>query len=126
MLSIPATTNIFIVTGVTDLRKSYDTLAAIVSENLSEDPFTGDIFVFCNRRRNRLKMLVWEPSGFWLLSKRLEQGTFSWPKSAEASVNMTYAELAMLLDGIDASDAVRRRWYERPGTERRRTFVQSR
>lgn len=113
MLTFAPSTKIFLVSGVTDLRKQYDSLAAIVSGTLKDDPYSGSVFVFCNRRRNRIKILVWDHSGFWILAKRLEQGTFAWPDGKEQKVDMTSQELAVLLAGIDLRGARRRRWYER-------------
>ena len=68
---------IFLAQGATDMRKSYDTLAALVADALGSDPYSGDVFVFVGKRRDRVKILVWEVSGFWLCSKRLERGTFA-------------------------------------------------
>ena len=125
MLNFGVTTEIFLVTGVTDMRKSFDTLSAIVSETLRRDPYSGQVFVFCNRGRNRVKILVWDRSGFFLLAKRLERGTFSWPESEEKSIDITPEELTLLLGGIDLRDAKRRRWYKRPGTSTRGSLVAS-
>lgn len=123
MLNIGHGTKIFLVTGATDMRKSYDTLAAIVSNILDEDPYSGDLFAFANRGRNRVKLLLWDQSGFWLFAKRLEKGTFAWPESGEKSIDMTPEELALLLGGIDLEGAKRRRWYKRPQHEEVRTLV---
>jgi transposase len=93
------------------MRKSIDGLAAATRLVLGRDPCSGDVFVFCNRRRNRLKALVWEESGFWLMLKRLEKGTFNWPalaNSRETEIEMTLSELAALIDGLDIR-VVRRR-----------------
>ena len=126
MLSIAPRTRIFLVTGATDLRKSFDTLSAIVSGTLKEDPYSGHLYLFCNRLRNRLKILVWNRSGFWVLANRLEKGTFSWPESAEKTIDMTPEELALLLGGIDLRAARRRRWYVRPDAKREKELISSR
>ena len=123
MLNIAPGTKIFLVTGTTDMRKSYDTLAAIVKTTLEEDPFSGHLFAFANRGRNRVKLLFWDRSGFWLFSKRLEKGTFAWPDSPEKSIDMTPEELTLLLGGIDLEGAKRRRWYKRPEHEEVKTLV---
>lgn len=125
MLNFGATTEIFLVTGVTDMRKSFDTLSAIVSETLKRDPYSGQVFCFCNRGRNRVKILVWDRSGFFLLAKRLEKGTFAWPESETESIDITPEELTLLLGGIDLHDAKRRAWYERPDATPRRSLVAS-
>ena len=77
MLTVGTGSKVFLVAGVTDMRKSFDTLAAVVREVIDDDPLSGHLFVFCNRRRDRLKVLIWEESGFWLLaSKRLSNRTY--------------------------------------------------
>lgn len=114
MLSISPATKIFIIAGATDMRKQFDSLAAVVSGVLKMDPFSGQVFVFCNRKRNRLKILLFERSGFWVCAKRLEKGTFAWPDCCAATAEMTYEELVVLLGGLDLRGARRRSWYERP------------
>ena len=88
----------------------------MVSERLGEDLRQGALFVFTNRRHTRLKILYWDGRGLWLLMKRLEKGTFAWPKAVEAqAVKLSLAPeaLAMLTDGIDLRGARLRPWYER-------------
>ena len=113
MLSIPPSTKIFLVAGVTDMRKHFDSLSAIVSGTLRLDPYSGHIFVFSNRKRDRVKILFFDRSGFWVCAKRLERGTFAWPSASNGTVEMSSEELAVLLAGIDLRGARRRRWYER-------------
>jgi len=113
MLSIGAGAKVFLVAGPTDMRKSFDTLAAVVRNVIRDDPLSGHLFVFCNRRRDRLKVLLWEESGFWLLAKRLEQGTFTWPESSRLKVEHSTAELAALLAGLELSGHRRRRYQRR-------------
>ncbi len=110
MLNIGTGAKVFLVAGTTDMRKSYDTLAAVVRGVIGDDPLSGHLFVFCNRRRDRLKVLVWEESGFWLLAKRLEQGTFIWPDSSRRKVEYSTAELAAMLAGLELSGRRRRRY----------------
>jgi len=117
MLSLTPATQIFLVTGATDMRKSFNGLVAIVENVLGRDILTGHIFVFTNRLRNRLKLLFWDRTGLWVCAKRLEKGTFFWPEAGEASVEMTAAELALILGGIDLKDTRRRRWFERRTVE---------
>ena len=114
MLSIAATTRIFLAAGATDLRKSFDTLGAIVRNTLLKDDLSGDYFVFCNRRRNRIKILLYERGGYWLLAKRLERGTFAWPEIGSTYLEMSREELTLLLGGIDAKETRKRPWYQRP------------
>lgn len=94
------------------MRKSFDTLASIVTDQLGVDPLTGALFVFCNRSRNRLKVLWWDRGGFLLLCKRLERGTFSWPAPDAKSVEYTLEEFSLLLAGIDVAQVRVRRWFE--------------
>lgn len=109
MLSLPPSVKIFLAPGATDMRKAIDGLVALTRAVLSADPLSGHLFVFCNRRRDRLKILVWDRSGFWLLMKRLERGTFCWP-SDESPVTLTWKELTVLLEGFDPQ---RGRWRPR-------------
>lgn len=111
MLSFPGR-QIFLVAGVTDMRKSFNGLPAIVENVLEKNPLSGQVFVFCNRRCNRLKILFFEKSGYWVCAKRLERGTFAWPKVGGVSLEMSLEQLAMLLGGIDFTETKRRRWYK--------------
>ena len=113
MLNVTAATRIFLVAGPTDMRKSFNGLQAIVAGELKKNALTGDLFVFSNRRRDLLKVLYWDRSGFWVCAKRLEAGTFAWPDTGGNSIEMTREELALLLGGIDFRGTKRRRWYAR-------------
>lgn len=97
MLSFAPSVRIFIARGPTDLRRSFDRLAAMVESVLGQDPFSGHVFAFFNRRRDRVKLLFWERGGFWLLYKRLEQGSFADLDRAEITVR----DLFLLLEGIE-------------------------
>jgi len=108
VLSLPVSVRIFVAREPTDLRRSFDRLAAMVAEVLGEDPFSGHLFCFFNRRRDRAKLLVWDRGGFWLLYKRLEAGTFAVPAERE----ITGRTLFLLLEGIDV--VRERRRYARP------------
>jgi transposase len=116
MLSFPGSLRVFVALESCDMRKGHNGLLALVSEQLEEDVRGGAIFVFSNRRHDRLKMLYFDGSGLWLLSKRLERGTFAWPKSVEPGqrkLRLAPEALAMLTDGIDLRGARMRPWYER-------------
>jgi len=116
MLSFTGGLKVFVALEPVDLRKSFSGLEGLVSERLGEDLRQGALFVFINRRHTRLKILCWDGTGLWLLIKRLEQGTFSWPKNIEAGrvkLKLTPEALAMLTDGIDLRGAKLRPWYER-------------
>ena len=86
---------------MTDLRRGFDGLAAIVQEKLAADPFTGHVFVFRGRRGDLVKLLWWDGDGLCLFAKRLERGRFIWPKASEGSIHLSAAQLSMLLEGID-------------------------
>lgn len=114
MLTLSPAVRIYVATGATDLRRSIDGLSGLVRERFDRDPLSGHLFLFRNRRGDRLKILVWDHSGFWVLYKRLEQGTFAWPVDAtDAPVEMHHRDLLLLLSGVDVAGTRRRRWYER-------------
>ncbi len=81
--------------------------------SLGHDPLDGSLYVFSNRRRDRIKILFWEPGGYWLCTRRLEQGTFRWPKRDEPSARYSREELTLLLGGIDLAQTRKRKWYRR-------------
>lgn len=91
---------VYLACGATDLRKSIDSLAVLVKERFNLDPFSSALFVFCNRRRDKLKILHWEHNGFWLDHRRLEKGTFKWPSSNKEMITITGRQLRWLLDGL--------------------------
>lgn len=91
---------IYLACGATDLRKSVDGLSAIVSQRFMLDPFGSNIFLFCNKKKDKFKALVWDANGFILLYKRLEQGKFQWPKSPDEARLITHQELRWLLEGL--------------------------
>ena len=113
MLTLSPAVRIYLATGPTDLRRSIDGLSAVVRERFGLDPLAGHLFLFRNRRGDRLKILAWDRSGFWILYKRLEQGTFAWPDEVIGPVEMRSTDLALLLAGVDIAQTRRRRWYER-------------
>ena len=115
MLSLPSSVRIFIARGVTDMRKSFDTLAALVCDVIDEDPQSGHLFVFVNRRRDRVKILWWDRSGYCLLAKRLEHGQFRVYDRASGSAGsfeIAVSDLTLLLEGIDLRGARRRRTHD--------------
>lgn len=116
MLSFSGSLKVFVAVEPCDLRKGFNGLYAAVTERLGEDPKGGALFVFCNRRRTRLKILCWDGTGLWVLTKRLEQGTFSWPRPSEPQTTklvLTPPALALLTDGVDLRGAKLRPWYQR-------------
>lgn len=115
MIPFGPATRIFLAPGPTDMRRSFDGLAETVRLHLGDDPLSGHLFVFTNRRRNRLKILVWDGSGLWVCAKRLEEGTFRWPtpEPGQTRVRLSAEELALLLGGLDWLATSRRRWWRR-------------
>ncbi len=101
MIGPPPNTRVWIAAGVTDMRKSFDGLAAMVQITLERDPFSGHVFVFRGRRGDRIKLLWYSGDGMCLLAKRLNEGRFVWPQASSGSVHLTPAQLSMLLEGID-------------------------
>jgi transposase len=108
MLSLPPSVRIYLCTAPTDMRRGFDGLAALTREMLCQDPLSGHLFVFGNKRADRVKILYWDRSGFCLWYKRIEKGRFHFPDGATASVQLDAAELALLLEGIQLQHAVRR------------------
>jgi transposase len=104
---------IYLCTAPADMRKGFDSLAALVREGLGYDPLSGHLFLFVGRAKDRLKILYWDKDGFAIWYKRLEEGTFRLPspKRAGASVELAASELAMLLAGIDLTSIKRRRRF---------------
>ncbi len=100
MLDDRSVNNVYLACGSTDLRKSIDGLAALVQEEFQLDPFSSALFVFCNRKRDKLKILHWDYNGFWLYYRRLERGTFQWPTKKDAPMKVSQRELRWLLDGL--------------------------
>ena len=112
MLSLRGGVRIFISTQPTDMRKGFDGLSSIVEHQWGDRPTSGDLFVFSNRRQTLLKMLYWDIDGFAIWYKRLEAGTFRIPPpNAEGRVELTTAELAMILEGIDFRNTRKRKRY---------------
>jgi len=101
MLSLPSGVRIWLVAGVTDMRKGYDGLSALVQTALNANPFSGQIFVFRGRRGDRIKLLWDSQDGLCLLQKRLRQGKFVWPLAQNGALVLSAAQLSMLLEGID-------------------------
>lgn len=111
MLSLPPSVKIFVARAPVDMRKSFDGLSCIVCDIIQQDPCSGHLFLFVNKRRNRAKIIWWEESGYWLLYKRLERGQFPLFDQAHGdaeSFTCTSTDLMMILDGIDLRRARRR------------------
>lgn len=115
MLSFHAQLKVFVATTPCDLRQSFNGLWTAAQQQLGEDPKSGALFVFGNRRRNRVKILYFDGTGVCVLAKRLEEGTFHWPQSAgepTAKIRLAPQALQLLLDGVELKAGGRRAWYE--------------
>ena len=115
MIHLPASVRVYLATLPCDMRRSFDGLHALVNAVMQLDAFAGHLFVFANRRRDRLKILYWDRDGFAVWAKRLEEGTYAIPfeDATEKRREITAAELGAILSGIDLSDAKRRKRYRR-------------
>jgi len=112
MLNLPASTKIFLCREPVDFRKAHNGLFAIVRDQLDANIYEGGLFVFLNKRRNGIEILEWDDNGLWLHYKRLEKGTFTWlPKNGELKIQLTRAELSMLLEGIELKAGKYRRYF---------------
>ena len=121
MLSLPLPVRILVCTKAADMRRSFDGLAALVREHVGADPLSGHLFVFRNRRGDRVKLLYWDEDGYAIWYKRLEEGTFVFPGAdgrrpiqGAHGLQIRAADLAMLLDGIDLASVKRSKRYQRP------------
>lgn len=101
MIGLHATIRVFVAAGASDLRRGFDGLAQLARDQLEQDPMTGHLFVFANRRRDRIKILYWDRDGYVIWMKRLEKGTYRWPSPTSDRVEWTAVELAAVLGGID-------------------------
>ena len=117
MISLPYSVRVFLHTPPTDLRKGFDALCGLVTTAFGQDPTSGHLFLFVNRRRDRLKILYWDRDGLAIWYKRLETpGTFQLPVVAAdaVSIEMTPTQLSLILSGIDLKSARQRKRYQRP------------
>ena len=112
MLGFGSATRVYVAIGATDMRKGFEGLFGIVRDRLMIDPLSGHVFVFCNARKNRLKILYWDGSGLWICSKRLEKGRFSWPGQGDENgkVRLSQEQLTMLIGGIELKQTRRKDW----------------
>lgn len=111
MLALTPATRVFVATAPVDLRGSFNALSGHVQSVLQADPLSGHLFLFTNRRHNRLKLLYWDGSGLWVCAKRLERGTFSWPQAQFPCARLREGELSALLNGLEVR--AKDHWYRR-------------
>ena len=120
MLTMPSSVRVYVAAQPTDLRKSFDGLSALVAQMFGQDPLCGHLFVFRNRRGNQIRVLFWDRTGYCILGKKLARGCFHLACEVPAGathIEVEAAELSLMLEGIDLSDAARRkRWRAVKGT----------
>jgi transposase len=114
MLGLGAATRIFVATGITDMRLGFDGLYALVVGQLRQDPQSGHLFLFANKRRDRMKIIFFDGNSLWVCSRRMEQGRLHWPVSEDGRVQLSREEFALLLGGIDLTGTKQRKWYRKP------------
>ena len=114
MLGLGAATRIYVATGATDMRLGFDGLHGLVIGHLLQDPLSGHLFLFSNKRRDRMKILFFDGSSLWVCARRMERGRLHWPVSADGRVQLTREEFALLVGGIDLAQTQKRQWYRRP------------
>jgi transposase len=116
MLSLGPQQRYFLYAGAADMRKGFDGLSGLASSSMPGDPLSGDVFIFVNRRRDRMKLLVWDRSGFVLWYKRLEAGTFELPRAeaAQKSVGISWQKLVLILEGVKLDSVVQRKRFSLP------------
>jgi transposase len=116
MLSFTGAIKVYLCLEPADMRKSFNGLAALVEGHLKANPYDGALYLFTNKRRNRIKILFWDGTGLWVAAKRLEEGRFSWPspsRKGQTRLSLTPEALALISDGVDLKGAKMRPWYER-------------
>ena len=114
MLALTGNTRVWLATGHTDLRRGYSGLHALITHELGRPALDGDLYIFANRRRDLLKIFFFDSGGIWICAKRLERGTYRWPRPGERLITLTAAELQLLLNGIDLRHTRPRRWWRPP------------
>jgi transposase len=117
VLGLGAATRVYVATGATDMRLSFDGLYALVFGQLKQDPQSGHLFLFANKRRDRMKILFFDGSSLWVCARRMEQGRLHWPSSEEGRMQLSREEFALLIGGIDLSATTKRKWYRRSVAE---------
>jgi transposase len=116
MFTLSPATRIYLAASATDLRKSFEGLSDLVTQGFQQDPLSGHLFLFVNRRKNRLKVLYCDGTGVWVCAKRLGRGNFAWPQtSAPGALQILAAELTLLLSGIDLGRTQSRPWWRPAG-----------
>jgi len=113
VFGLGAATRVYVATGATDMRKSFEGLYGLVREKLSCDPESGHLFLFANARRDRMKILFFDGSSLWVCARRMEGGRLRWPEAEGGRVQLSREEFALLLGGIDLKQTEKRKWFRR-------------
>ena len=115
MIQTGPATRVFLAAGPTDMRKGFDGLADLVRHRLAADPLNGHLYIFCNKRRNRIKIVCVDGTGVWVCSKKLQRGSYSWPalEADTARVSLKSEELALLVGGIELEKTRLKNWWRR-------------
>jgi len=114
MFAIGATTRIYVAIGATDMRKGFNGLDGLIREKLESDPTSGHIFMFTNKRKDRLKLVFFDGVGLWVCARRMERGTLHWPQASDSKVMLTPEQFTLLIGGIDLTQTKPRKWYRKP------------
>ncbi len=114
MWGLGAATRIYVATGKTDMRLGFDGLYGLVIGQLQENPQSGHLFLFSNKRRDRMKILFFDGNSLWVCARRMEQGRLHWPVSEDGRVQLSREEFALLIGGIDLNETKKRKWYRKP------------
>lgn len=113
MLSFSSRQRYFLYRGITDMRKGFNGLSGLVRDHIHHDLLSGDVFIFLNKRRDRIKLLVWDRDGFVVWYKVLERGTFELPLSETDTLELVWTDLQLLLEGIEIKSVIRRKRYQK-------------
>jgi len=114
MLGLGAATRVYVATGATDMRLGFDGLYGLVIGQLQENPQSGHLFLFSNKRRDRMKILFFDGNSLWVCARRMERGRLHWPVSEDGRVQLSREEFALLIGGIDLAGTKQRKWYRKP------------
>lgn len=125
MFGLGAATRIYVATEAVDMRLSFSGLYGLVVGRLQLDPLSGHLFLFTNKRRDRLKILYFDGSGLWVCAKQMQRGRLRWPTSCAERVQLTQEEFALLLGGIDLASTKQRKWFRRALTDQLQTGIAS-
>ena len=117
VIGLGAATRIYVATGATDMRKSFDGLYGLVRERLACDPTNGHLYLFANARRDRMKILFFDGASLWVCARRMERGRLRCPEAEGGKIQLSREEFALLLGGIDLVQTRQRKWYRRAVSE---------